>query len=163
MQWTENNDIISDAQFGFRKGHSTVDAIFVLNAVIQKVLREKGRLSCAFIDFKKAFDSVYRNGLWFKLCHLGLTGKTLRIIRNMYSQVKSCIRGCKSYSEFFECAIGLKQGEVMSPVLFSLFLEDLELFLQGSNESGLTLDDVTFILMLFADDMVILSNSPDDV
>ena len=71
----ENNSIISDSQFGFRKGRSTTDACFVLNAIIQKILNEKGRLYCAFIDFKKAFDSVYLNGLWFKLYKLGINGK----------------------------------------------------------------------------------------
>ena len=86
--------------------------------------------------------------------------KLLRIVKNMYSQVKSRVRGCNSYSEFFECAIGLKQGEVLSPILFSLFIEDLELFLQDDLNSGLTLNDhLTFILMLFADDMVVLANN----
>ena len=51
--WAENNDILSDAQFGFRRGRSTVDAIFVLNAAISKFLNENKRLACAFIDFKK--------------------------------------------------------------------------------------------------------------
>ena len=59
---------------------------------------------------------------------LGIDCKLLRIVKNMYSQVKSCVRGCKLYSEFFECAIGLKQGKVLSPVMFSLFIENLELF-----------------------------------
>ena len=62
----------------------------------------------------------------------------------------------RSYSDFFECAVGLKQGEVISPLLFSLFIEDLELFLQEDQNCGLRLDDITFLLMLFVDDMVIL-------
>ena len=49
----------------------------------------------------------------------------------MYNKIKTCVRGCNSYSDFFEFAVGLKQGEVISPALFSLFIEDLELFLQG--------------------------------
>jgi len=61
--WAENNTVISDAQFGFRKGRSTVDAIFVLNVIISKFINTNCRLACAFIDFKKAFDCVYRNGL----------------------------------------------------------------------------------------------------
>ena len=72
----------------------------------------------------------------------------------MYNKVKTCVRGCNSYSNFFKCGIGLKQGEVISPALVSLFI-DLELFLQGDQTCGLTFDDVTFILILFADDMVI--------
>ena len=49
---------MSDSQFGFRKGSSTTDAVFVLNAIIQKILNEKGRFFCAFVGLKRAFDSV---------------------------------------------------------------------------------------------------------
>ena len=50
------------------------------------------RVTCAFIDLKKkTFDSVYRNALWYKLFNMGLDGKILRIFREMYSIVKSCI------------------------------------------------------------------------
>ena len=79
------------------------------------------------------------------------------------SKIKSCVRGCNSYSDFFDCAVGLKQGEVMSPLLFSLFIEDLELFLQDNQCCGLSIDDITYILMLFADDMVILGKDRDDL
>ena len=69
--WTENNNIIDDSQFGFRKNKSTVDCIYILQAIINKQLSGKRKLYCAFIDFRKAFDLVYRNGIWFKLCELG--------------------------------------------------------------------------------------------
>ena len=81
----------------------------------------------------------------------------------MYDKVKSCVRHCNSFSEFFECSVGLRQGEVISPVMFSMFLEDLELFLQDDINSGLSIDDSTIILLLFADDMVILGKSPQDL
>ena len=81
----------------------------------------------------------------------------------MYNNVKTCVRCCRSYSDFFECAVGLKQGEVISPLLFSLCIEDSELFLQEDQSCGLRLDDVTFLLMLFADDMVILGNDINDL
>lgn len=161
--WAESYDILSDAQFGFRHGRSTTDAIFVLNAIINKILSDKQRLYCAFIDMRRAFDSVYLNAAWLKLYGLGIEGKCLRVIRDMYSQVKNCVKHCDSYSEFFDCAVGLKQGEILSPIIFALFLEDLELFLQENNSSGLSLNDVTFILMLFADDMAILGNSVADL
>ena len=163
VDWTESHNVISDAQFGFRKGRSTVDAIFVLNSIISEILNKNGRLFCAFIDYKKAFDSIYRNGLWYKLYRLGVNGKLLRIVRDMYSKVKARVKHCNTYSEMFECAIGLKQGEVMSPILFSLFLEDLELFLQNDGNAGISIDEICLILMLFADDMVIISQSVSDL
>lgn len=54
---------ISDAQFGFRKGFSTVGAVFALHSLIQHFLNNGTRFYCVFADLKKAFDSVYRNAL----------------------------------------------------------------------------------------------------
>ena len=53
--------------------------------------------------------------IWHKLLKLGINAKMLRIIRDMYNNVKTCVRSCHSYSDFFECAVGLKHGEVISP------------------------------------------------
>ena len=121
--------LLSDAQYGFRLQRSTVDATFVLHSSVNKIINIKERLYCAFIDLKSAFDKVNRNGLWSKLYNLGIKGKFLRVIKNMYTSVKSCVRNCNNYSEYFECAVGLRQGEVMSPIMFAMFINDLELFL----------------------------------
>ena len=75
----------------------------------------------------QAFDSVYRNALWLNLHGLGINGKMLRIIRGIYKTVKSCVKQSGQFSDFFDITIGLRQGEIMSPILFALFLEDLEL------------------------------------
>ena len=66
VDFCEENDIISDSQFGFRKGRSTIDAIFILKGIVDSVINSKGRLYCAFIDLKRAFDSINRNALWLK-------------------------------------------------------------------------------------------------
>ena len=115
------------------------------------------------VDLKNAFDSVYRNALWLKLNTLGLNGKLLRIIRAMYNKVKCCVRHCNSYSDFFEIAMGLKPGETLSPILFSLFVEDLELYLQSRPDSGLCLNDINIMLLLFADDMVLLGDTQEEL
>jgi len=94
------------------------------------------------------------NGLWFKLHKLGVRGRLLRLVRDVYSKIRAKVRDCSSYIDFFECSVGLKQSEVLSPILFSLFFEDLEMYLFDNENSGLTLDKISFIIMLFADDMV---------
>lgn len=157
------NDKISDAQFGFKKGHSTVDAMFILLSTIQKHLIEKQRLYVCFVDLKRCFDSINRNALWYKLYNTGIQGRLLRVIRDMYSKVKSCVKQCDSYSEYFEYAVGLRQGEVISPILVSLFMEDLELYLQQDVNSGLLIDDIVLILLLFADDMALIGRSVEEL
>ena len=70
----------------------------------------------------------------------------------MYDSVKCCVRHCGSYSDFSEVLVGLKQGETLSPISFSLFIEDLEVYLQGKPSSGLNIKDINLLLLLFADD-----------
>ena len=60
LEWENSYNILTDAQFGFRGGLSTVDAIFALQAIIKRSLDSKNRLYCCFVDFKKAFDSIDR-------------------------------------------------------------------------------------------------------
>jgi len=84
VSFCENDNVISDALFGLRKGLSTVDAVFILMNV-QRCLSNNNRLYCDFVDMCKCFDTLYRDGLWLKLFKCGIQGKILRII-------KTCIR-----------------------------------------------------------------------
>ena len=124
-QLCNDDDVISEAQFGFRKGRPTVDAIFILNTKEQNNIKENERLHVLYVDMLKCFESIYRSALWLKLYKCGIKGKLLQIVRDMYENVKSCVKSCSSLSEYFSYSVGLRQGEVMSPILFSLFLEDL--------------------------------------
>ena len=160
QSWATQNSANMDAQFGFKSKHSTVDAIFILNSLIEKHLNSKKQLYCAFIDFKRAFDSVYRNGLWYKLIKSGVDGKVLSLIRSMYKEVRSCVRHLNTLSELFDCKIGLMQGEICSPLLFALCIADIENSLQENMNAGITLDQLSLYLVLFADDAVIFSDSP---
>ena len=132
-------------------------------SIVQKYINENKRLNIIYVDMMKCFDSIYRNALWLKLYKTGIRGKILQIVKDMYENVKSCVKSCSSYSDYFRYSVGLRQGEVMSPLLFSLFVEDLEMFLQHNIESGLTIDDILLILLLFADDMAIFGKTPEEV
>ena len=81
----------------------------------------------------------------------------------MYSIVKSCVKHLNYHSDFFEIAVGLKQDLNNLPIMFALFLEDLELYLQSSLDSGLSLGNMCIMLLIFADDMVIFRNSVEDL
>ncbi|MCU7801013.1 MAG: reverse transcriptase family protein [gamma proteobacterium symbiont of Lucinoma myriamae] len=135
--------------------------MFILIAIVRKFLNENKKLYCSFIDFRKAFDLVYRNGIWFKLLQMGVSCKLVKTVQSLYHNVKACVRGIGTLSECFESHVGVKQGEPLSPLLFILFLNDLSDFLQGSsnNEDLLTIDHIQIFLLLFADDTLLLSES----
>ena len=110
-------------------------------------------------------QAVWRVGLWSKLLANNIHGKFLRIIFNMYQEIKSCVSFNSNQSDFFRSFRGVRQGKNLSPVLFVLFLNDLESFLVSKKCLGTDVefasDDVYFYLKLFvllyADDTVIFA------
>ncbi len=126
-KFTESIELIGAQQAGFRKGYSTMDHVFTFKCLLDLYLSKKKKLYCAFIDYRKAFDSVDRVSLWKKLLSGGINGKLFNIVFNMYKQAKSCVRVNGSKSDFFNCLAGVRQGENLSPLLFAIFLCDLEI------------------------------------
>ena len=110
------------------------------------------KLFRTFIDFRKAVDLVWRTGLWTKLHKSEIDGKRLRIIRNIYMGIKSCVSLNGQYSDVFVSENGLRQGENLSPIYFSLFLNNLNEFMIAHRcngvEDGCTDDDL-YILTSF--------------
>ena len=159
IKWSQNNDIITDAQFGIRPGYGTVDAIFILHSIISHTLANKKRLYCAFVDFKMAFDSIDRCKLWYKIAKVGIRGKLLSILKNMYSNVKSCVTLNGFNSDFFRNSVGLIQGEVLSPILFSLYVNDFESEFLKSNCKSFDYGELNLFLLMYAGVMIFFSES----
>ena len=157
-KWAESNDILNDFQFGFRNGKSAIDCIFILQSIINKTIKcDKRKLYCAFIDFRKAFDLVYRNGIWVKLINCGVSSKIIKMFQRIYQTVKSCVRVNGSLSESFESYMGVKQGEPLSPLLFIFFINDMYAALYDEQLEHFTIDEIQLFLLLFADDTVLFS------
>ena len=161
--WVESNFVLTDAQAGFRKGRSTVDHIFTLHAAIERQFANNSKLYVAFIDFKKAYDSVNRNILWSVLLRSGIQGKMLRTIKAMYASVQACVKSnaTTDLSVFFHCLQGLKQGCIASPILFSLLVNELanEIFAKARHGIPLGPTDIELFLLLFADDLTLLAST----
>ena len=104
-----------------------------------------------------------------KLLGNGINGKIFRIIYNMYQNIKSCVSHSGQQSDFFHSHCGVRQGENLSPILFSLFLNDLDDYLQNSNCFGINLNMpesniesyLTLLTLLYADDMVVFGTDPE--
>ena len=157
-QWANDNNVLNENQFGFVKGKGTVDCIYVLTSIIDKIIRkENKKLYCSFVDFKKCFDYVYRNGIWCKLIQQGVSSKMVKMLQSMYNSVKSCVRVNGVLSDYFDSYMGVKQGEPLSPLLFVFFVNDMYKSFQGDDNDIFTLDEIQIFLLLFADDTVLFS------
>ena len=141
----------------------TIDNIFVLNGLISSLLNKGKQLYCAFIDFSKAFDYVVRDNLWLKLIQIGVRGSMFNIIKSIYTVVKARVKYCNTLSDEYECTLGLRQGECLSPFLFSMYLNDLEQDFLNSNIDGIDVDMFKLFLILYADDIVIFANSKEQL
>ena len=117
-----SESIIPETQCGFRPGRGTTDMIFSARQVQEKC-REQGRDLClAFIDLTKAFDSVNREVLWACLARLGCPPKCVNITRQLHEGMKGCVLYDGEQSGSFNINTGVKQGSVIAPTLFSMFL-----------------------------------------
>ena len=165
----DQNCTIKENQAGFRSGYSTLDHIFTLHSLIEILKFKQTKLYCSLVDFSKAFDSVWRGGLWMKLLGNSINGKMFQVIHNLYQNIKSCVMYLGSQSSFFQSFCGVRQGENLSPVLFSLFLNDMEDFLETHHCNGINFDlrnEQLFVylkifILLYADDTVIFGTDPD--
>ena len=165
--YCESNKIINENQAGFRANHSTVDHIFSLKALTDLMFKSKQKLYCAFVDYEKAFDTVWRDGLWYKLhmCGVYKTSKVYNIIVKMYENIKSCVFSGNMKSKYFASNTGVRQGENLSPLLFVLYINDLETYLLSKGNNHIDFKDdaannlVKLFILLYADDTIILSNT----
>ena len=115
--------------------YRTTDHIMTLFTLIKKCLRERKYLYTCFVDFRKAYDSISRQRLIYKLKEFGLTGNILEIIKTMYATPKLSLLYEGKISQSFSTKIGLKQGDVLSTLLSNLYINDLPDFLNKESNS----------------------------
>lgn len=136
----ENNNIYYSNQFGFRKFHSTVDALIKVHDHIIQQKRLKMKIFGIFIDLKKAFDSIDNEILIKKLPYYGIRGPFIKLI-NSYLTDRICQTIVNnSISQSNQIKYGVPQGSILGPLLFALYINDLE-SLSNDVEINLFADD----------------------
>ena len=161
-KWVENEHILSDCQNGFRRGRSTIDHLTSLPTIIECRKAQRKSTFAAFIDLRKAYDSIRRPMLWYKLRLSGVNGKLYNSIRALYADTTACIRLNNVHSEWFNVNSGLKQGCAMSPLLFNLYINDLCDDI-NSTELGVSIGEEKVNMLMYADDLVLLGENENDL
>ena len=135
--------------------------MFVLKTLADKFVKgKKQRLYVAFVDFKKAYDTINRGKLFQKLKKAQIGDIFLSSLRAMYSSVQYCVKMTNGYTDPIKSFKGLKQGCVLSPILFNMSIDDIEsIFTKDCHP--VTLADKVLNHLLYADDLILISKSPE--
>ena len=162
IKFIDDKGLISPNQIGFMKFCRTADHNFLLQTLIEKTKKSKKKLYVAFIDFKKAYDTVNRALLFERLRQLGINGLFYRNILEMYKNTKYSIKMKDGCLEPIMSNLGLRQGCPLSPMLFNLFIDDVsDIFLNTVGNDPVHLQGKEISHFLYADDLVLVSESAE--
>jgi hypothetical protein len=166
----ENSGKLLHEQGGFRATRECPEHAVVLHESLRR-RRDAGLTTyVGFIDFAKAFDRVWRDGLLWKLKALGVEGKMLRMVASLYRSTEGCVRVNDQCTASFPIVRGVRQGGVLSPLLFVAFINDI---LDQMRREGLGVrvpqierdtpwsPPCKLDGLLWADDIVLLAESPE--
>ena len=156
----EDSGMLGEMQGGFRKGRSTSEQAFILSTLMEKSNKTRKKMCIAFVDLRKAYDTVKRDKLWEVLQEVGFGRKFISIVQGLYQGHRKTVMVGSEPSRPIVCARGLKQGCVLSPMLFAIFIEKLSSQLLQMGE-GIQLGDVSIPALFFADDIALFAASEE--
>ena len=155
---------LRDEQAGFRKERSCTDQIATLRMIIEQSIEWNSSLYMNFVDFRKAFDSVDRDVAWKILRHYGLPEKFINIIKTLHNDFSCQVIHNGSLTEPFDVTAGVRQGCLLSPLIFLVVLDWVTRTAYGGAPTGIRwtfqrrLDDLEY-----ADDLCLLAHRLQDI
>jgi hypothetical protein len=140
----------NDNQFGFKKSTSCSHSIYSVRNIVNRFIDGGSTANLCTIDLSKAFDKVNHHALFIKLMKRRIPIKLLDLLVYWLENCFSCVKWDGRLSYIFKLEFGVRQGSVLSPFLFAIYLDDLIDF-RRSNYSN--------FVILYADDIMLLARS----
>ena len=145
-------------QIGNKKGARPSDHLLVIKTLVDSYAKNGKKLYACFVDFRKAYDSVWRTGLFYKLIKYGMNKSIIKLIKSMYENTSISLKMNGGLTRPFRTHKGVRQGCILSPRLFNYFINDIpEIF--DSLCEPVMLGSEKLSCLMYADDLVILSES----
>ena len=149
----ENMVKIENCHFGFLKGKSTTDAIFIIRQLKEKYQEKKLKLYHIFVDLEKAFDRVPREVIRWALRRQKVPERLINLIMALFHDTKSRVKTLAGISEDFDIEVGVHQGSSISPLLFIIVMEEVT----KEGRSG------GFWDILYADDIILTAETIEEL
>lgn len=168
LHWAVDCDIIGPEQVAFLPLRGCEMHVFTLLETIRHQWRRERDVYALFVDFRKAYDMVHQDALWAVLRHAGVPDQLVGLLSNWHHARTTELHINGTASEPFSYTKGVPQGEITSCILFIIFIESLARFLKSRPDlHGVDVSSrsvpLTVRLLLFADDLVTLASSPDEL
>ena len=114
---------LSDCQSAFRKGRGLTDSLFTIRMIMSKCVEFGQPLHMAFVDLRKAYDSVPRDAPWRVLMVYGVHKKLVELLEDLHTGTQAAVRMGGGLSEWFDVQSGVRQGCVIAPLLFNIYID----------------------------------------
>ena len=150
--------VTSHFQFGYKKKSSTIHALYTLKETINHYTDRGSNVFCAFLDASKAFDRLVHAGLFLKLLDRGAPMILIDIVKYWYSELFCRVRWDCIYSDWFPVIAGVRQGGILSPDFYCIYVDDMITGLKDLN-IGCKIRDILVSALGYADDMALISPS----
>ena len=139
--------MIDDMQFGYMPGKGTIDAVFILREIQEGYLAKQKKLYMCFVDLEKALDRIPRNVVEWAMIKKGIPQALVGAVISLYKGARTKLNVAAHLSEEFEVNVGVHQGSVLSPLLFTIVVD------VGTNE----IKEGMLQEILYADDIVLIA------
>ena len=156
-------EIIAEEQAGFRSGRSTMEQIFNVRVLCEKYSQHQQDIYHVFIDFKKAFDRVWHDALWATMKKYNMGQKLINTIKQLYTKANSAVLVQGTVGDWFHTSVGVRQGCLLSPTLFNIFLERIMTDALEDHQGTVSIGGQTVTNLRFADDIDGLAGGEEEL
>ena len=120
----------------------------------------KKKLFTCFVDFKKTYDSVWHDGLFYKLNKVGISEDYLGLLKNIYVKTMCAVKSGNSITDFFKFTKGVRQGCPLSPILFNIYVNDIFDRINKSTHTAVIIYKNTIAnALMYADALILITHA----